>query len=341
MCAPVYLFILPRWTFPSGLTTKAKILGLDLVGVFLTAAVFVFFITALTFSGSVYSWNSGTAIALWVVSGVVLLGSIIQQYFSIFTTPQRRIFPGHFLMSRDMVLLATCTACAATAYSVTLYYIPLYFAFTRGDSALESAVRLLPFIIVSIFFVMLAGGSLPAVGRYAPYYTVGGALTIVGTALMFTIRTDTSVARIYGYEILIAAGTGIVFQNAYAVASAKVTMEDKANAIGFINVSQVGLIAIALSVAGCLYQNLGFDFLKDSLAQYNLSDDAIKAALGGLGARSLAGAPPELLQTVVDTVAYTIARVFGMGIAAGALMFVASFLMKQEKLDLKMEGGGG
>jgi hypothetical protein len=83
---------------------------------------------------------------------------------------------------------------------------------------------------------------------------------------MFTIDSSTSIARIYGYEVLIAAGTGLVFQNAYAVAVAKVARKDSAKAIGFINVAQIGTIAIALAIAGSLFQNLGFSALKSALA---------------------------------------------------------------------------
>lgn len=325
---------MPSYT-ASPLPTREK-LQLDWVGVVLNASTFSLAITALTFSGSTYAWNSSTAIGLWTATGVSLVAWVSQQYFSLFT--KERIFPGHFLKSRDMVLLAVATACAATANATTLYFIPLYFAFTRGDSALDAAVRLLPFIIIFIFFIMLAGGSLPVFGRYAIYYSVGGALTLAGSALMFTIRHDTSVAKIYGYEVLIAAGTGLVFQNGYAIASAKVP--DKANAIGYINVSQIGFIAIALSIAGCLYQNLGYAYLSDALSAYNLEPALIRAALGGVGSATLSAAPQQIIDITVQTVAFTISRVFGLCMAAGAVLFLSSLFMKQEKLDLTIEAGG-
>lgn len=327
---------MPSWS-GSSLPTKQK-LQLDWTGIVLNAAVFCLSITALTFSGSSYAWNSSTSIGLWTATGVALVAFILQQYFSLFT--HDRIFPGHFFKSRDMILLAITTSCAAIANSATLYYVPLYFAFTRGDSALTAAVRLLPFIIIFIFFVMLAGGTLPVFGRYAVYYIVGGVLTLVGTALMFTIRTETSTAAIYGYEILIASGTGLVFQNAYAVAAAKVSPKDKANAIGYINVAQIGFIAVALAIAGCLYQNLGFTYLSAALAEYQLPEPVIRAALGGLNSGALVGAPQELVDTVVSTVAFTISRVFGLSMSAAALLLVSSLFMKQEKLNLSVVAGG-
>jgi hypothetical protein len=295
---------------------------------------------AVTFGGSTYAWNSGSSIALWVVFGVCLISYILQQWFAIFTTKEKRIFPVHFLKSRTMVLLYIATSGAAAANAITLYYVPLFFQFTRNDSALKAAVRLLPFIIVFVFFVMLAGGSLPAVGRYAIYYVIGGALSVIGGACIFTINATTSVARIYGFEILIAAGTGLVFQNGYAVAAAKVPLKDRAYAIGFINVAQIGTIAIALAIAGSLFQNLGFHALKNAFEGLGFPDDYIRSALAGSISPVFRSANPQVIHAAVVTVAQTIQRVFGTVVAAGAIIFVSGLLMRFEKLDLDLTAAG-
>jgi hypothetical protein len=317
-----------------------KFKEIDWVGGILVGAVFVLFMIVVTFGGSTFAWDSGATIALWVVFGVCLVGFIIQQAFSLFTTKEKRIFPVHFLKSRTMILLYAATGGAASANATTIYYIPLFFQFTRGDSAIKAAVRLLPFIILFVFSVMVAGGSLPVVGRYKIYYVFGGALTIVGSALMFTIDAGTSVARIYGYEILIAVGTGLMFQNAYAVAVAKVPRRDTAYAIGFINVSQIGTIAIALAIAGSLFQNLGFNALKSALASFDLPDDYVRSALAGSVSPIFKSTDQQIIQVAVKVVAQTIQRVFGTAIAAGAVIFICGLLMSNEKLDLDVAAGG-
>jgi hypothetical protein len=311
------------------------------VGAILNGAIFVLFMIVVTFGGSTYAWNSGASISLWVVWGVALLTFILQQYFAIFTTPDHRIFPGHFLKSRTMMLLYIATGGAAAANAVTLYYVPLFFQFTRNDSALQAAVRLLPFIVLFIFCVMLAGGLLPVIRRYNIFYMIGGALALTGGALMFTINASTSVSRIYGYEVLIAAGTGLIFQNAYAVAAAKVSQNDRSNAIGFINVAQIGTIAIALAIAGSLFQNLGFSALKDALTPFQLPDNLVRSALAGTISPIFSGAVDQRIAPIaVVTVAKTIQRVFGTVMAAGAVVLVSSFLMSWERIQLEMVAGG-
>jgi hypothetical protein len=311
----------------------SKAASIDWIGSVLHGATFVLFMIVVTFGGSTYTWDSGSSIALWVVFGLCLVGYIVQQAFAIFTTRERRIFPVQFLRSRTILLAYIATSGAAAANLTTLYYIPLFFQFTRGDTALKAAVRLLPFITILIFFIMLAGGSLPAVGRYSLYYILGGVLTIIGSALMFTIDVNTSPSKIYGYEVLIAAGTGLSFQNAYAVAAAKAGPKYAADAIGFINVAQIGTIAIALAIAGSLFQNLGFSELKHALAGFDFPDDYVRSALAGTMSPVFQDADAKVISLAITAIAKTIQRLFGTVIAGGAVTLVCGLLMRWEKLS--------
>ncbi|KAF1811305.1 MFS general substrate transporter [Eremomyces bilateralis CBS 781.70] len=331
--SPVYFFAFPSKNPRPMESVMAKLKQVDWVGAILNAGVFVLFQVVLTFSGSTYPWNSGFSIAVWTVWGVVLVLFIIQQGWTIFTTKENRIFPVHFLKSRTLVLLFIATsACAASP--ITIYYIPLYFQFTRGDSALTSAVRLLPFIFINIFFMMVSGALLQKFGRYAALYFAGGAFILTGGILLFTADPSTSVARIYGAEVLLAAGTGLAFQNAYAVAAVKVDDNDKYNAIRYMNVAQPGAASIGLSIVGCLFQNLGFLALRDALGSYDLPEDAIRSALAGTQSAVFRSGNDELAHLAINTVAETISRIFGAVVAAGALLMVTALLMRWERLNL-------
>jgi hypothetical protein len=272
--------------------------------------------------------------------GACLIAFILQQAFSIFTTAENRLFPVHFLKSRTLVLLFVATGGGAAAQGITLYYTPLFFQFTKGDSALRAAVRLLPFICVFIFFVMAAGASLPVIGRYNLYYLAGGCLIVTGTSLLYTINTTTPSGRIYGYEIMVAAGTGLVWQNAYAVAVAKVSPEDSSKALGFINLAQLGTTAIALAIAGSLFQNLGFRELQRAFAGYPYPDDYIRSALAGRISPVFSLADENVIHIAIVAVAETIRKMFAPAMAGGALLTVSSLLMRVEKLNLSIAAAG-
>ncbi|KAF3065400.1 Efflux pump roqT [Trichoderma lentiforme] len=333
LMSPVYLFIFPSFRPNKDQTVLQSLKSIDSVGAVLNAVVFVLFMLVLTFGGSTWAWGSGPAIAVWVVWGVSLMLYILQQTFFLFTDAESRLFPLHLLKSRALVLVCVGTATSATAVAVTIYYVPLLFQFTRSDSALQAAVRLLPFIVFFIFFVMVAGGSMPVVQRYNLYYILGGALVVTGGALLFTITPETSVARIYGYEILVAAGAGLPFQNGYAIAAAKVAKHDRASAIGLINVAQIGFMALSLAAAGSLFQNLGYQSLRDALADFHYPDDYVRSALAGKISPIFKSADSDVVEVAVRAIIDTIRRVFGMLLGTGAVLLVSGLLMPWEKVN--------
>lgn len=231
-----------------------------------------------------------------------------------------------------MILLYICTACGATLQATTLYYVPLFFSFTHGDSAIKVAVRLLPYVVIFVISVIIAGALLPVTGRYAPIYTIGAILALIGSSLLFTIHEDSPASTIYGFEALVGAGTGLISHNAYAVVGRKVERHRKVRAYGFINVAQLGSLACSLAIAACVFQNVGVVALRDALSGHGFSEADLVSALSGTHSALSSGVNPELAAIAVRCVAHSISRIFGMGIAAGALATCCSLLMDQRKL---------
>jgi hypothetical protein len=163
-CAPIYLLYLPSIEPAPGDTLLKKLAAMDGVGFVLSAGIVVTFTMVLTFAGAAWPWNSATTIAVFVVFGVLLVLFIVQQRFSILTTNSNRLFPCHLLLSRSQLLLYFGTAAATTDLFVPIYYIPIYFQFVYGDSALMSAVRLLPYVLVAIATCLAFGMLTPKIG---------------------------------------------------------------------------------------------------------------------------------------------------------------------------------
>ncbi|KAI9845953.1 MAG: hypothetical protein M1838_001502 [Thelocarpon superellum] len=336
--APIYIWLFPRFNPQPEISTSHKLAQIDWVGAVLNAITFVLFMVVLTFSGSTWRWNTSGPIALWTMFGVTLISYALQQTFAIFTTPERRLFPVHFVKRRTLLLLYFATAASASAMAVGIYYVPLFFQFTKGDTALEAAVRLLPFITLFVFSVMFAGGLLPVFGRYAPWYFPAAVLMIVGGALMYRVTSTTPTGAIYGFEILIAVGVGLIFQTGYNVAAAKVDPVDVPASIGFINVAQIGSIAIALSISGALFQNLGYSYLREALAGHDFSEDVLRSALAGAESVVLNKEGPVVRSLAIEAIVQTIDKVYALVLAAGALTFVCACAMRWEKLKFESVG---
>ncbi|KAL8961058.1 MAG: hypothetical protein Q9193_002329 [Seirophora villosa] len=181
--APVYLFLLPSFDPSGGRLLKSRLLEFDIVGAALSIGMLVCTIMAINFGGALYAWNSGQIVSLFVVAGVLLIAFALQQKFATFTSPSNRIFPVHLLLSKEAVLLFVLGCAANAGGYVPLYYIPLYFQFTRGNAALEAAVRLLPLVFLFSSAVIVNGALMSKYGYYQPWYAVGSMFLIVGGVL--------------------------------------------------------------------------------------------------------------------------------------------------------------
>ena len=146
-------------------TIYFKLSHMDWTGFVLSAGTLVSFIMVLTFAGTNWSWNDGRTIAVFIVFGFLLLLTVIQQRFALFTTSENRMFPpGKILRSRSQMLLNIGTFLMGLTNFVPLYYIPNYFQFVHNDTAIMAAVRLLPFVIILVTTNIVSGILLPKIG---------------------------------------------------------------------------------------------------------------------------------------------------------------------------------
>lgn len=208
--APAMIIYLPSILLLKDVSVVDRLLRIDWLGFIFGSGVWVSFLMALSMAGGQWPWDDGRTIATFVVFGVVLVLYVLQQYFAILTTPERRAFPGHLLRDRTEVLLYIVTAAGTTTLFVVVYYIPIYFQFVNGDQALMAAVRLLPFIVIGVTVNLISGSFLHFIKLYMALYLIAGVFVVAGGGpLMVYLDPGTSTATIYGLTILVAVGTGL------------------------------------------------------------------------------------------------------------------------------------
>ncbi|KAL3447140.1 major facilitator superfamily domain-containing protein [Aspergillus insuetus] len=324
-----------------------RLAKIDPVGVTLNMASPVLFAVALEFSGSIWSWDSGSTIAVWIIFGLVTIAWAVQQCLCIFTTPTERSIPLHLIKRLDVLPLWVASGCAGASYAVTLYYTPLFFSFARGHGALQQTVRILPFILVFIVVVILVGGSLPIIGRYNIIYFIAGLATISGAAAMAaTMSSTVSESQVMGLEALIGIGLGCSFQHGVGISNVmNKAPQDRVDSAILFNMAQMGAIAIVLSIAGSIFQNVGYSLLSDALGGRGYSEEDIRQALAGVSSVVWQSRDPDVLKSGVEAVSKVIAREFYLVVAGGAVCLVCALVMKREKLDYgrkkkEKEGGG-
>ncbi|KAL9005110.1 MAG: hypothetical protein Q9188_002098 [Gyalolechia gomerana] len=238
--APVYLFLLPPFDPRGEQCLVSRLRELDVPSMVLSIGVLVCTIMAINFGGALYPWMSGQIISLFVAAGVLLCVFVLQQRFAILVTePSCRIFPTTLLLNKEAVLLFVLGSAANAGGYVPLYYVPIYFQFTRGNAALEAAVRLLPLVFLFSATVITNGALMSRSGIYQPWYVVGSILLIVGGALSSVITKTTSTASIYGFEVLMGIGGGCQAQTGYAVLQALIDPSQVSQALGFMMLGTV------------------------------------------------------------------------------------------------------
>ncbi|KAK6852072.1 MFS transporter [Apiospora arundinis] len=340
ICAPIYIFYLPPVT-PNGAADKSitqKLKAMDWVGFVGSTGAAVSLTLVLTFGGSTWGWNEGRTIALFVVSGALIILIFAQQYFAFLTTSEARMFPPrHILLNKTQVLLNIVTAMAATNIYVPVYYIPLYFAFTLGDSELLAAVRLLPYICFLATLNMMSGALLPRVNYYWILYLIGGVFMTVGGAAMFTVTPETLSANVYGYSIILGAGTGLVFNLGFTVSGVTIMAKtgnglDLQRVISMQNLSQLGFQTLSLLIGGQIFQSLSFKNLSRVLGDMGLSDQEIRSGITGTRSALFSRLSPEIQQEAIAAITDAMSRVYILSIATGAITTICALLMKKEKL---------
>lgn len=71
---------------------------------------------------------------------------------------------------------------------ISIYYLPLYYQFTRGATAVQTSVHLLPFIFFLVAFVLLNGQLMGRTGYYYPWYIVGAVMELIGGVLLCELK---------------------------------------------------------------------------------------------------------------------------------------------------------
>jgi len=336
LCAPVYFFMLPNKDPRPGVSFLDRAREMDYVGGTLTVGAFVSGVMAVSFGGTTYPWNSGRIIGLFCCSGVLFILLGIQQTFTILTSVSRRIFPIEFFKNRTILILFAMTAAGGTAIFIPIYMIPIYFQFTRDDSALEAGVRLLPFIMLMIFCVISNGAILSAYGYYMPWYTLGGVFVLIGGALMYTVDINTSTSKIYGFSIFIGMGTGFFAQASFSVAQAIVDPALIPSAVGFITCAQVSGVTIALAIANSVFLNGSQNRIATILPGTPIAE--IQGAISGAGSTFVKSLSPAIQRKVLEAIVEAMSKTYILVITAGSLVIVLSTIMKREKLFMAAGG---
>lgn len=337
-CAPAWLILLPNKDPRPGVPYKTRLQEFDYVGMVLLIGCLVSLIMAVNFGGLTYAWNSGQIIGLFVTAGILFALLAVQQGMTLLVTLPRRLIPIQLIQSPLIIMLFICTAASAAGVFIPIFFVPLFFQFTRGSDAFDTGVHLLPLIICLVVAIGMNGTLMAKFGYYMPWYLFGGIICVSGGALMYTVNQNTSTGPIYGYTILIGIGVGMWIQASFSVAQAKVDKENVPAAIGFITLAQFLGNTTALAIANSIFLNLAEAKIQRLLPGFPRKQ--IEDAISGVAADFLEDLDAGIRTKVLEAIVASMGATYILVMTAGALTTVLSLFMKREKLFMTATAAG-
>ncbi|KAM0347903.1 hypothetical protein ACHAP4_011166 [Fusarium culmorum] len=322
------LLFVPSRPDSDGAPLRDRLADTDILGIVLQVATTILFAIAATFSGPVWEWNSESCIAIWTVFAVIFAAWGVQQFISYQRRPGYQVIPITVMRKRHMIPLWVASSCAGATYAIVLYYMPLFYAFSKGLGALQQTVRLLPFIITFIITVVIVAASIPRLKQYGVIYLAGGAITLSSaTALATTIAPDVPESKVMGLTALVAVGLGLHFQHSNAISNRiNKDLRDRVECAALLNMSLMGGISMALIIAGAVYENRGMSLLKSALGSVDHPDADLREALAGVSRGTWVEGEAQLISHGAKATCEAISLLLYIVSSSGALCFVCGIL---------------
>ncbi|KAL2869085.1 major facilitator superfamily-domain-containing protein [Aspergillus lucknowensis] len=346
LCVPVYIFLVPSKDAHPGLSFWRRLAGVDLLGFVLMTGTFTAGLMAISFGGTDYPWDSPQIIALFVVAGVVTLLFWMQQFLAVGVAREHVSFPLAFLRDHRLLLVALVEASAITATFIPIYFLPLFFQFVHGDSALATGVRILPYVVFCVFSCLLSGHLVSKNNaQWLPWFLAGGAFVLAGSVALYTVTETTPTAQVYGFSILVGFGAGAYLQLPFAVAQMLVDPQHITTAVGFMAFAQLSAPSVSMAIANAVFINRSTIQIARVLPSWSRGE--IQRVISGLGGSELAALDEALSARVIQIIVRNIGKAYILCFvgAAVAILISVYFAVDQfasrEKKDGKASSDGG
>ena len=267
--------------------SKASLARLDLSGAFLLLGATLSLVTVLLEAPNEFLWHSKTAIALFVLSGVLGLVFLVnERLVTRENWSPEPIFPWRFLFNRAWIGTLILSLLSGIPYNIIIIDIPQRLQTVNGISPLGAGIRLIPFnFMIGIGCIFINVFAMRT--RIAPIYLLfaGSVTELVGLSLLSTLSTNEIMTPappvLYGWEVLTGFGIGMVWGMLLVIPPHVVEHRDLAISSGALLQFRVfgGALGLALASAvmnSYLTSHLSHSIGSEHLAAVLQSTEAIK-----------------------------------------------------------------
>lgn len=236
---------------PDHLSTRERILKLDLIGASIIVPAVICLLLALQWGGTTYPWSNSRIIGLFV--GFALLAIIF--IYSQIKLGDKGTLPPRLFKNRNVACALVFACFFGSGFFTLIFYLAIYFQSVKGSSATHAGIQLLPLLISTVLSSIVTGGLITVIGYYAPVMLFCMVLFCIGSGLITTFSLTTPLSQWFGYQVLTGLGIGVGFQGGVVTVQTVLPLKDVPVATACVSFFQTLGGALFISVAQTLFQN--------------------------------------------------------------------------------------
>ncbi|KAJ2899835.1 MFS transporter [Zalerion maritima] len=333
---PLVFFFLKLRPVPLDATLARNLNRLDWVGMALVIIGITSFVVPLSWAGSLFPWASWQTL-LPMSSGVAVM--VVFVFYE--ARPATPIIPHRLFHSKTGNVTLVGGFIHGVILVSLLQYLPLLYQAVELETAILSAVSLLPTVIISVVVAAVSMMMVPLFGGYVWLLRLSWVILTLGTGLLALFDVGSSSSIRYGLPILWGQGVALLRLNLLPMQASVKNVDDTGLAIGqFLAIRMFGGL-VGLTISSAIFNNVFSASISDTAVQLTGALAPLKDASNAVNfidkLRSLE-VPLATLDQVLRvylkcfrTIFYTMTGLSALGLVTSAFL---------DEIDLKGQGLG-
>lgn len=323
-------------TVPLGATLVGNLRRLDWVGMPLVVVGTTVFCVPVSWAGSLFPWAS------WQTLVPLFLGAATLAIFVVYEArPPAPIIPHRLFKTKTGNMALTGGFIHGMVLVSLLQYLPLFYQAVGLETAIASAIYLLPTVIVSVVTTVVSMMLVPFFGGYVWLLRLSWVVTALGTGLLALFGVGSPPSMLYGLPILWGQGVALLRLTMLLVQASVKHVDDEGLATAnFLTIRLFGSL-IGLAISAPIFNTIFSAAIADVAAPLTGDLTPLRDASNAVSfigdMRSLrvpAAALEQVLQVYLDAfraIFYTMTGLSVVGLATSVFL---------DEIELKREARG-
>jgi MFS family permease len=333
---PLVIIFLKLRPIPLDSTLVGNLKRLDWIGIALLVIGISILVIPMSWAGSLYPWPS------WQTLLPMFLGVAMLVAFGFYEgKPTDPIVPHRiFHLKTGNVTLLGGFLHGAVLVSL-LQYLPLLYQAVELQSAILSAVYLLPTSIISVSVAAVSMMLVPLFGGYVWLLRLSWVILTLGSGLLALFEVESSASMCYGLPILWGQGVALLRLNILPMQASVKNVDDTGLAIGqFLTIRMFGGL-VGLTISSSIFNNVFSRTITDTTLRLTGALAPLKDASNAVSFIDSLGSlhvPISTLDQVLGVYLKCFHTIFYVMTGLSALGLVSSIFL--DEINLKGRGLG-